>query len=355
MPNFLTRLFGGNSPRSLKIESHAADGSEAGGLLRATSPQVSLRQFGRGALLEVDACYVRIVLNCVSIPFQRIGTRRYHGCVHGWVTLHDVRHGNATFQVVTTNKIGEMDGAHADRVLVRNVMLLKCSPYRGDVRTQIGLFSVESEGKDMVEPYLTLLKNLSDAAGVGIVSQALHFVRPIQEGLNLLLGADKGLTLEVGLDDANDPLVSGTYLLARAALHDIDQLTIDEEYRLLDTDGKVINRFPYVIFTISGLKHRNDWRSIPEIIHSHQKLKSFFEGKRIDEQSARDQLRHFKMTCINSPDLIRSDARSIADGEADAYKEFLPRHKMAGVEREASYRLWELEDLHPFPEVEEIF
>jgi hypothetical protein len=355
MSNFLTQLFRLNSARSLKIETQLSVASQQKGFQNAASPQASLRQVTKGAALEVDECYVRIRLDHTSIPFHSIGTRGYYACVHSWMALQDERPGNARFQVFAFNKVGDMDGAHPDGVLVRNMMLLNSAPYRGDLRIQIGLFSVEANGTDLLEAYLTLLKSLSDAAGVGIASQAVHFVHPIQEGLNLLLGAGKNLTLEVGLDDRSDPLVTGTYLLARAPLRDIDCLIVDEEYRLRDPVGAVVSGIPYLVFSIIGLRHRNDWRSIPDIASSHQTLKSFFLGTRIDEQSGRDQLRHFKMTCLNSPDLIRKDARAIADREAEAYRKFLPRHKMAGAEKGSIYPLWELLDLHPFCEEEEVF
>jgi hypothetical protein len=354
MFEFLGNMFRGAADRQLK-GNLGDDTAKKGGILKAVSSQICLRRLTEGKPLVPDQCYIRIEVKHVSIPYQRIGTKRYHACVHGCVTLNDARakDGVAGFQIVSSSKLAEKDGAHADRILMQDLQVLKCAPYRGDVRLQIGLMSMESDGGDLLDPYLSLLTKLSDAAGVSVAQQALHFVRPIQDGLNLLLGAHKGLALEVGLDASTDPVISGTYLLIRDDWAKTQRYEFHDN-RLLDPNsGLPVMDVPYLVFSINGLTHRNDWRSLPDLRQSQEAFNRVLSFPARNQKNEDEQLVHFRRACFACPDLITSDAALISDQEAARFKQEVPPHQMAANSNRP--RPWELDELKPFPEEEEIF
>jgi hypothetical protein len=354
MFEFLSNMFRHDPERQLE-GNLGEDTKKKGGILRAPSGRICLRRLNDGKPLVPDECYIRIEVNHVSIPYQRIGTKRYHACVHGCVTLNDARakDGVAGYQIVSSSKLAEKDGAHADRILMQDLQVLKCAPYRGDVRLQIGLMSMESEGGDLLDPYLSLLTKLSDAAGVSVARQALHFVRPIQDGLNLLLGAHRGLGLEVGLDASTDPVISGTYLLIR----DDPTKTRRYEFRdnqLVDPGSSLpVLDVPYLVFSVNGLTHRNDWRSLPDLRQSQEAFNRVLSFTARNQKTEDEQLVHFRRACFACQDLITSDAAAIADQEAARFKLAVAPHQM--VANSDRPRPWELDELKPFGEAEEMF
>jgi len=120
MFEFLSNMFRHDPERQLE-GNLGEDTKKKGGILRAPSGRICLRRLNDGKPLVPDECYIRIEVNHVSIPYQRIGTKRYHACVHGCVTLNDARakDGVAGYQIVSSSKLAEKDGAHADRILAR--------------------------------------------------------------------------------------------------------------------------------------------------------------------------------------------------------------------------------------------
>jgi hypothetical protein len=355
MFEFLSNMFRDDPGHQLEGNLGKEGTSRKEGILRSPSGQICLRRLTDGKPLIPDECYIRIEVNHVYIPYQRIGTKRYHACVHGCVTLNDARakDGVAGFQIVSSSKLAEKDGAHADRILMKDLQVLKNAPYRGDVRFQIGLMSMESEGSDLLDPYLSLLTKLSDAAGVSVVQQALHFVRPIQDGLNLLVGAHKGLALEVGLDASTDPVISGTYLLIRDDPTKAQRFEFrDDQLHDPDSSQPVLD-VPYLVFSIRGLTHRNDWRSLPDLRQSQDAFNRVLSFAARNQKTEDEQLIHFRRACIACQDLIPRDAVVIADQEEARFKLAVAPHQM--VASSDRPKPWSLDELKPFPDEEDVF
>jgi len=180
-------------------------------------------------------------------------------------------------------------------------------PYRGgDVNLQVGLFSVKST--DLVGPYLKVLEEMANAAGVSFVKTAMPFIGPIIEGINLLAGAGSDIMLEIGLSKTLDSPQTGEFVLlgAKQGTVNVSSLRVDLNYVLLDEKGNPVEAYPYIVLGVQAAPNRDDWFNIPDVKDAYA---SFNERVRKGDLSgAKSELANFKRTAITSPDLLTSDA-----------------------------------------------
>ena len=90
-------------------------------------------------------------------------------------------------------------------------------PYRGgDIGLEVGLFSIKSA--DLAKPYLSLMEDISNKAGVSMINTALQFAEPLKNGINLLVGGDVDTLLEIGISNTyneNNSFTSGLYTIIK--------------------------------------------------------------------------------------------------------------------------------------------
>ncbi|SMC64419.1 hypothetical protein [Kibdelosporangium aridum] len=111
----------------------------------------------------------------------------------------------------------------------------------------MGLFSIPQS--DLVEPYLTVLDELSTLAGVSLADPVMPLVNTVKSALNLLVGAQNGTELQVGVLTTLSPLLPGDYCAIRAprdfAFRRIattcDDLLIQDGIRLAEMVNKGID------------------------------------------------------------------------------------------------------------------
>jgi hypothetical protein len=210
--------------------------------------------------------YVTVWLRSMRITHTRFGTDKYHGCVHSFISLLDMRQGTAEFHVISTpEKVRNVDAQSTDGVVTQDIPLLESVPYRGGLRVQLGLFSIKAG--DLTAPYLNMLDDLSGAAGVGFVRQALQFVNPIKNGINLLLGGGRDVKLDVGVNKGFPAPSTGTFLVMRAPSDkiNVDKLTLNNNLEVIDDEKKLVKEYPYLVFSVATSDTRDNWFAIPEI------------------------------------------------------------------------------------------
>jgi hypothetical protein len=285
--------------------------------------------------------YVSVWLRSMRIAHTRFGTDKYYGCVHSFISLLDMRQGTAEFHVISTpEKLRNVDAQSTDGVVTQDIPLLKSVPYRGDLRVQLGLFSIKAG--DLTAPYLNMLDDLSGAAGVGFVRQALQFVNPIKNGINLLLGGGRDVKLDVGVNKGFSAPSTGTFVVMRAASDkiNVDRLTMNKNLELVDDAGNLVKDYPYLIFSVATSETRDNWFEIPEIKKAHEDLMAALKRPTEAEKEAYPAFRH---ACLTSPDLIYEDAKALADQQFERLKDMLPAQPTGGGEAEQGWELKELD------------
>jgi hypothetical protein len=197
--------------------------------------------------------------------------------------------------------------------------LLNNVPYRGGrIKAQMGLFAVKTD--NLVDKFLALLGELSDAAGVDYVKQALPFVGPITKGVDLILGIPGQSTIVVGLNQFLDP-IQGHYVVTNIKENDrnklnLSDLHLDKNYRLRKKNGRLLEDIAYFVFTIEESENRYTWYDIPDLGTAYANLHlSIKSGTPKSIKEAYDIL---VKAVLSSPDLLIKNARAIVD---NIYKE----------------------------------
>lgn len=303
--------------------------------------------------------YLNITLRSMRIVNTRTAWNKFYGAVHSQIKLN-TQDGPAEFNVITTpGKLQSLDAKRLDKVIIQDIPLLGPIPYNGGLlEFQVGLFSVKSE--DLVEPFLTVLSEMSAQSGVSLLSSAKPFVGPLKKGAELALGTSDNSKLEIGLSKTYNRMTTGVFVVMRADKDSIneDDLLIDKDYRLIDRAGKSIKDYPYLVFEISSDPHRNGFFDIQELSAAYRTInKCLRERKIVDAQEA---LINFKFAVLNSPDLIYSDAQLIYDNvEAQVNKQLAMLSllskttdrgddNMKGQKTSQEFSLPPLESLSPF-------
>lgn len=262
--------------------------------------------------IEAEKSYINIVLRSMRIRNVRVGLKKFYGVVNSFIKLPALETEDASFNVVTIpSQLKNIDSAKLDLVIQMDQRLLGPVPYRGgDVHIELGLFSVKTV--DLVDVYLGLLGEIADAAGVSYIRQAVPFVKPIDKGIQMLLGAGATTNLEVGLKrDAFEPK-TGHYVVTNAPKTEIklSELALDKDYQPVLKDGKEFKKYSYMVFTIYTTPDRKDWYDIPEIGIAHQNLRAAIRTAK--KEAISEFYETFKRTTLTSPDLLLEDASDIA-------------------------------------------
>jgi hypothetical protein len=138
--------------------------------------------------------YIQIRVKSMRISHPRIGGKIFHGAIFGSVSLTSAS-GESTFKIADTpNRLQNLDGRNVNKIIELDQSIIGPIPYRGaDIKVELGLFSVFST--NLTDPFLTAVTDLANVAGVKSIDQAVPFVKPIDNFVHLLLGADQNNTL----------------------------------------------------------------------------------------------------------------------------------------------------------------
>jgi hypothetical protein len=271
--------------------------------------------------------YITIDLGSMRIPAVNRAYAKLYGAVHSFISVPTfLSAANAQFRVVTTpTNLKNIDAANLDRVLQINKRLLGPIPYRGGRLTlEMGLYSVKSA--DLLDPYLSLLQEMSGEAGVAFVKNALPFVGLLKKGIDLITGNAKDSTLEIGLSTELEQPQMGWYLVMAAPKDAVqpNELKVDpKDSRLLDGQGKPYVQYPYMLFRVSASLQRTDWFQIPELVESHTKLReALLENDLVRAQKLLEQFSLIANTC---PDLLKTDAARISEELKKRYDITVPK------------------------------
>jgi hypothetical protein len=257
-----------------------------------------------------DQSYIKIFLRSMRIVDVRKGLKKFYGVVHSFISLPHLEK-TAEFQVITTPKeLMNIDASNVDRVLQFNKVLVDSVPYRGGgVEIELGLFSIQSV--DLTDSFLEVLEGMADAAGVSFVSTAMPFVGPLRKGINLLFGNTNSSILEVGVATTMDKPSTGYFVIMRAPKGEVDlsEYELDQAYRLVDKQGKTIEKYPYMVFSVEAGPDREKWFEIPDIAKAYKTLRQISREGNIDK--AQEAFVAFKRIVLTSPDLLDQDADNL--------------------------------------------
>ena len=183
-------------------------------------------------IIQPKKAYANIWLKSARVVNLRTGLKRFYGAVHSRVSLLPVSHTDEVEvnTVVAPKFLSNVDARRLDRVISVNHRLLGPVAHSGsDVEIEIGLFSIAEA--DLVAPYLGMLENISNIAGVGFLSAAMPFAAPIKDGIDAILTGGGDNILEIGLARTFKPLKTGFHLVMRVEKEKLDPSTLDSTLR----------------------------------------------------------------------------------------------------------------------------
>ncbi len=274
----------------------------------------------RRAAVQADAEYITLRIKAARIVDVRRWDSRFHGCINSRASLLHDGNGKAEHQaVLAPAELKEINPANLDRIVSIDKVLFGPFPYRGQIGLTVALFSVKSA--DLAAPYIELLTNLAEIAGVASLAAAKPYIEPLRKGADLLFGTAGASHLEIGFDRDFAALETGFYLAMRAPKHAVrlDQLRVDpKDFRLTAGGGQPFGSYPYFILSVEHSVHRPDWMLIPDLKATWDAIKQAFIGaKYIDAGNLLDQ---FERQCRVSPDLVPADAKRLVKKARDMFK-----------------------------------
>jgi hypothetical protein len=211
---------------------------------------------------QANEAYLDIHMKSMCIVNVRNGFSTFYPAIHSFISLDYIGNSKAEFNYVTTpGNLEQLDSAHIDRVININKRLLGPVPYRGgDVELEIGLFSVKSA--NLAAPFISLLTNMSEIAGVSFIGKVLPFADPISKGVDLLVGNSDNAELEIGLSTHMKQIQTGYYVAMgcdKSKVKEEDLFIDKRDYKLIDKNGNAIREYPYMVISISHSNRKDDW------------------------------------------------------------------------------------------------
>lgn len=262
-----------------------------------------------GSELVPDTQYVSVTLRECRISDVRVGRQRLFGTITSSCSVLRRGDGRAESLVVTTpGVLRDVDPDNLDKVVTGATRLLGPVPYRGQgIDVEIGLFAMP--GQDLLGPYLNLLEQATNLAGVGLIGRNSGLVGLVKDGMNVLLGGSGGPQLEIGVAHTFDHPKPGTYAVIRVAKAHADAMpALDVNRGLCWKDGSPVTE-PYIVFSIDAETRRDDWPGIPLLGDLYEQLRGMAE--RGDLTGSREVLAAFRRAAVFSADLLTADGERL--------------------------------------------
>lgn len=265
------------------------------------------------AAIQPDKQYLRVWLRSARITEVRRWSTKFHASVHARFELSDRSLGRReVLCVVAPDKtFTELDPKHTDRLITVNEPLLGPVPWRGELSSDIGLFSVAAT--DLAKPYLDLLAGLTASVGVASLAKAVPWAEPIRRGAEVLFSEAQRSQLEIGLSRTDTQLTPGHWLVARVPKGQLPAgLSLDpNDCGLMDARGRPVTAFPYMVIGIEALDQRDDYPAIADLRAAWDAVRSAVTEARDDDVKQRHaQLRR---VIAMSPDLVPTDKKRIGE------------------------------------------
>ena len=270
-----------------------------------------------------DREYVRVWLRSARILDARRWSQKFYPTVHARFVHADATTGIREVMSVSspTKTFQEFDSAHLDRFIVVNQPLLGPIPVRGDLMSEIALFSVASD--DLAKPYLDLLSELTATAAGSFLSSVAPIIAPLKRGAEVLLLDAGKAELEIGLSRTDSVIEAGTIVVARTMKGDrlLEGVTVDpHDFGLLDNAGRPVSGTPYMVIGIERITERTDYRQIPEVRAAWKRITDAAQALEPDDKIL-DEFRTLVRTVRFSPDLVASDRDRILATFADELRQ----------------------------------
>lgn len=293
------------------------------------------RQFQHEPIIA-EQVYLSIFLRSMHIVDVRKGIAKFYGAVHSYISLPHLSGKRAQFHFLTTPaQLKDIDPGHTDRIINVDKRILGPVPYiGGDVEVEIGLFSVKST--ELAGPFLSVLEDLTKAAGVSLIDVARPFVDPVLRGVNLLFGTQGDNILEIGLAKTFHELETGYFFIMRATSNDVNpaNLRVKEHTNELvnAVTGEPITQFPYMVISIEASQRRETWREITELDEVYKKFTEKRRSGTPDEIKATHAV--FIRTVDTCPDLIPPESEELVKFADGLLQKALAYSQTAGEEVE---------------------
>lgn len=262
--------------------------------------------------IVADECYVEVWLESLRLEKARKFATTLHGAVYAFMDVTREFDSRAQLAAVTKpDKLAAVDPKAADKVIPVNLRLMGPVAWRGDtLHLELGLFAVKSG--NLLTPVLDYVAKVSETAGVSFVGAAKPFLPLIGQGLDMLAGQPNDVKIEVGVETDFRLAQSVRCAIATPVKNkpiDAAALTIDANGQLLE-NGKALE-CAYCVFSIRRVEQKFDYGEIPDIKAAYAALQSALLKQK--QQEAKEALAVFRVTVINSPDLIAKDAKRLID------------------------------------------
>lgn len=286
-----------------------------------------------GEPIEKNKAYVTIKLRSMRVINVRKGLKKFYGAVHSFITLGHLGIQKAEFQVLTTpTDLQAIDSTNLHKVLSFDKDLLNSVPYRGDgLEIELGLFSIKAE--NLADSFLKVLEGMSEAAGVSFVSTAIPFIKPLSDGVDLLVGTTQDQILEIGLSTKVSKPKTGTFVVMRAQSNSVDlsRFQLDEAFRLVDKNGNTMGDYPYIVYSIESSLERENWYQIPEIAKAFNAVNE--AARKGDINKIDEAFLDYKRIVYTSPDIIDDDADKMIHRLEEKIEKIkgIPRRRTKGV------------------------
>jgi hypothetical protein len=281
----------------------------------APAPLVFTDKLKMGAqpdLIVPDECYVEVWLESLRLEKARKFTTTLHGAVYAFVDVIREFDSRAQLAAVTKpDKLAAVDPKAADKVPPVNLRLMGPVAWRGDtLHLELGLFAIKSG--NLLTPVLDYVTKVSETAGVSFVGAAKPFLPLIGQGLDMLAGQPNDVKIEVGVETdlaLTQAVRCAIVTPAKDKPIDVAQLTVDANGRLLENNKPL--ECAYCIFSVRRVEQKSDYGEIPDIKAAYAAFQAALLKQKQDD--AKEALSVFRVTVINSPDLIAKDAKRLVD------------------------------------------
>ncbi|MUT27348.1 MULTISPECIES: hypothetical protein [Mesorhizobium] len=276
-----------------------------------------------GGTIAPEMEYVRVWLRSARILDVRRWTRKFYPTVHARFVHADATTGVREVMSVSspTKAFQELDASHLDRFIVVNQPLLGPTPVRGDLTSEIALFSVVSD--DLAKPYLDLLSELTANSAGSFLSSVAPIIAPLRRGAEVLLLDPGRAELEIGLSRTDSLIETGNIVVARTPKggNALAEATIDkDDFRLLDRSGRPLGAFPYMVIGVERITERPDYRSIPEVRAAWKRITDAAQSLE-PEDKVLDEFRALVRAVRFSADLVPHDRDRVITLFADELRQ----------------------------------
>jgi hypothetical protein len=295
-------------------------------------------------LLVPGKSYVRVKLIQMYLGYQRVWVQNRAPVVHSFTKFLSNQGYVEVPIVVGANRLkDDLDGQPLQRVVSLNQTVIGPVPYYGgDFELVIALFAAET--KNYAEQFMNLLGSLSSLSVSTELTTALTLLRPIEHGLEQMLGLGD-LSLQIGVQDTfssssggnvSNPLRTGYHALIAKEQIDPDArpLWLTERGLCSNDNGKpgeLLTGCDYLVFRIEGLtgtkeSPARDWRELQSLNLEWKKVE---EAIGTGDEGAIDRaFQMFKWTLLGNGDLLMSDRSSILHEQVAQLRSLLEAGKV---------------------------